>query len=146
MQVIAVDTFKETFYRTQSYRADFWQISFAGTNGKLFECFVKFHFLCCLLCLILLFPPVNTLLGTSAPTQSLMPPLSSAFQAPPPHSPFPLSSSRRRFTVSGAASGDSLPICHRHRRGILVHFLNHIPKNHMERFFEDCLHFDIVWG
>lgn len=68
------------------------------------------------------FPAVSTLLGTSAPTQSLTSPLRNSLKPPPLHSPLPLSSARRRFTVSGAANDDSLPICHRHRRGILVHF------------------------
>lgn len=111
-------------------------------------CFLQFHFIYFVLSnfgsSLMLFPSVTTLLGTSAPTESMMAPMSHSFKPPPLPSPFPLSSGRRRFTVTGAASSDSLPICHRHRRGILVHFLNNIPKNHADFFFfyKDCLHFD----
>ncbi|XP_029311276.1 E3 ubiquitin-protein ligase TRIM39 [Cottoperca gobio] len=66
-------------------------------------------------------PTVTTPLASSVPNQS---PIAAMTNPSGPHGPPPsysCSSSRRRFTMSGAASSWSLPICEMHHRGIMIY-------------------------
>ncbi|XP_054656068.1 E3 ubiquitin-protein ligase TRIM39 [Dunckerocampus dactyliophorus] len=65
-------------------------------------------------------PPVTTPMASSVPNQS---PISAASSISGPSPPPPLlsqPSGRRRFTVSGAASSQNIPICQIHQRGIMI--------------------------
>ncbi|XP_071315318.1 E3 ubiquitin-protein ligase TRIM39 isoform X2 [Trachinotus anak] len=64
---------------------------------------------------------VTTSLASSVPNNSPIAALnhSSGSHLPPPS--FSRSSGRRRFTVSGAASSQSLPLCEIHHRGIMIY-------------------------
>ncbi|XP_050931493.1 E3 ubiquitin-protein ligase TRIM39 isoform X2 [Lates calcarifer] len=68
-------------------------------------------------------PPVTTPLASSVPNNSPITALNhtSGPPLPPPPPPqFSRSSGRRRFTVSGAASSQSSPVCEIHHRGIMA--------------------------
>ncbi|XP_065806522.1 E3 ubiquitin-protein ligase TRIM39 [Labrus bergylta] len=60
-----------------------------------------------------------TLMATSVPNPSPVPNPPSGPPPPPPC--YGRSSGRRRFTVTGAASGESIPICEIHHRGIMIY-------------------------
>ncbi|XP_060887025.1 E3 ubiquitin-protein ligase TRIM21 [Labrus mixtus] len=59
------------------------------------------------------------LMATSVPNPSPVPNPPSGPPPPPPG--YGHSSGRRRFTVTGAASGESIPICEIHHRGIMIY-------------------------
>uniref|UniRef100_UPI0037E881CC E3 ubiquitin-protein ligase TRIM39 isoform X2 n=1 Tax=Semicossyphus pulcher TaxID=241346 RepID=UPI0037E881CC len=63
----------------------------------------------------------TTLMASSVPNSSpiafMMPPSG----PPPPPPPTYRTSNRRRFTVTGAASSQSLPLCEIHHRGIMIY-------------------------
>ncbi|XP_051256036.1 E3 ubiquitin-protein ligase TRIM39 [Dicentrarchus labrax] len=65
--------------------------------------------------------PVTTSLASSVPNQSAIAALNQTSVPPPLPPPFSRSSGRRRFTVSGAASSHSLPLCEIHHRGIMIY-------------------------
>ncbi|XP_039997511.1 E3 ubiquitin-protein ligase TRIM39 [Xiphias gladius] len=71
-----------------------------------------------------LFSPVTTSLASSVPNNSPVAALSPTSGPPPPPPPYYRSSGRRRFTVSGAASSQSLPVCEVHQRGIMIYCRN----------------------
>ncbi|TDG99541.1 hypothetical protein EPR50_G00194760 [Perca flavescens] len=64
---------------------------------------------------------VTTSLASSLPNSSPIAALTNCSGSPEPPPTFPHSSGRRRFTVTGAASSRSLPICEIHHRGILIY-------------------------
>ncbi|XP_049923888.1 E3 ubiquitin-protein ligase TRIM39 [Epinephelus moara] len=69
----------------------------------------------------ILTPPVTTSLASSVPNDS---PISAhtnpfALLPPPPH--YSRSKGRRRFTMSGALSSCSLPVCDIHHRGLVIY-------------------------
>ncbi|XP_035531291.1 E3 ubiquitin-protein ligase TRIM7 [Morone saxatilis] len=65
--------------------------------------------------------PVTTSLASSVPNQSSIAALDHTSVPPLLPPPFSRSSGRRRFTVSGAASSHSLPVCEIHQRGIMIY-------------------------
>ncbi|XP_022616823.1 E3 ubiquitin-protein ligase TRIM39-like [Seriola dumerili] len=65
--------------------------------------------------------PTTTSLASSVPNNSPIAALNHSSGPPPPPPSFSHSSGRRRFTVSGAASSQSLPLCEIHHRGILIY-------------------------
>ncbi|XP_008286993.1 tripartite motif-containing protein 7 [Stegastes partitus] len=68
-----------------------------------------------------LLPPVPALLASSVPNYSPIAALNQNAAPPPPPYPSCRSSGRRRFTLSGAESSRSLPICEIHHRGIMIY-------------------------
>ncbi|KAM4537411.1 E3 ubiquitin-protein ligase TRIM21 isoform 1-T3 [Odontesthes bonariensis] len=60
-------------------------------------------------------------LASSFPNHTTMTSVDHPPTHPPPLNPSSRSSSRRRFTLSGAASNQDLPLCDIHQRGILVY-------------------------
>ncbi|KAG7497763.1 E3 ubiquitin-protein ligase TRIM39-like [Solea senegalensis] len=64
---------------------------------------------------------VSSPLGSSLPNSSPLSALSSALSPHHPAAPPSRSSSRRRFTVSGAASSLSLSVCDVHNRGLMIY-------------------------
>ncbi|XP_061566656.1 E3 ubiquitin-protein ligase TRIM7 [Cololabis saira] len=64
-------------------------------------------------------PPTTNSLASSVPKDTELTSPNQDWTHPPP--PNSRSSGRRRFTLSGAASLQSLPLCDIHRRGILVY-------------------------
>ncbi|TMS02140.1 E3 ubiquitin-protein ligase TRIM39 [Larimichthys crocea] len=67
--------------------------------------------------------PVTTSLASSVPNHSPIAALNQNSAPLPPPPPYTRSSGRRRFTVSGAASSHSLPLCEIHHRGIMIYCL-----------------------
>ncbi|KAI3376162.1 hypothetical protein L3Q82_016687 [Scortum barcoo] len=66
-------------------------------------------------------PPVTTSLASSVPNHCPLTALNPPSGPPPPPPPPSRSSSRRRFTVSGAATSNSLPVCETHQRGLVMY-------------------------
>lgn len=66
------------------------------------------------------FSAVMDSLASSVPNHNLINDPSHVSKPPPPPPPISYSNSRRRFTLTGAASSQSLPVCVIHHRGILV--------------------------
>ncbi|XP_035849685.1 zinc finger protein RFP isoform X3 [Sander lucioperca] len=64
---------------------------------------------------------VTTSLVSSVPNSSPIAALTNSSGSPQPPPTFPHSSGRRRFTVTGAASSRSIPVCEIHRRGIVIY-------------------------
>ncbi|XP_076581492.1 E3 ubiquitin-protein ligase TRIM39 isoform X1 [Chaetodon auriga] len=62
-----------------------------------------------------------TSLASSVPNDSPIAAMSHTCGPPPPPPPYTRSNGRRRFTVSGAASSQNLPICEIHHRGIMIY-------------------------
>ncbi|XP_026208753.1 E3 ubiquitin-protein ligase TRIM39 isoform X2 [Anabas testudineus] len=65
--------------------------------------------------------PVTASLASSVPNHSPIAALNHTTALPLPPSHFARANGRRRFTVSGAASSQNLPICEIHHRGILIY-------------------------
>ncbi|KAM6959735.1 E3 ubiquitin-protein ligase TRIM21 [Tautogolabrus adspersus] len=63
----------------------------------------------------------SSLMATSVPNPSPIAAMVPPSGPPPPPPPHCRSSGRRRFTVTGAASGESIPICEIHHRGIMIY-------------------------
>ncbi|KAG7233377.1 hypothetical protein INR49_007107 [Caranx melampygus] len=70
---------------------------------------------------ILEFPPSSASLASSVPNDSPIVALNNSPGPPPPPPSYSRSNGRRRFTVSGAASSQSLPLCEIHQRGIMIY-------------------------
>ncbi|XP_044038849.1 E3 ubiquitin-protein ligase TRIM39 isoform X2 [Siniperca chuatsi] len=64
---------------------------------------------------------VTTSLASSVPNHSPIAALNHNSGPPPPPTHSSCSSGRRRFTVSGAASSHTLPVCEIHRRGLVIY-------------------------
>ncbi|CAJ1085813.1 E3 ubiquitin-protein ligase TRIM39 [Xyrichtys novacula] len=62
-----------------------------------------------------------TLLATSVPNPSPLATMITPIGPPPLPPPFCRSNGRRRFTVTGAASSNNLPLCEIHHRGLLMY-------------------------
>ncbi|XP_042367773.1 nuclear factor 7, brain [Plectropomus leopardus] len=65
--------------------------------------------------------PVTSPLASSVPNDSPIAAQTNPFGPPPPPPPFTRSNGRRRFTVTGAASSCSLPVCDIHHRGLVIY-------------------------
>ncbi|KAM8881899.1 zinc finger protein RFP [Synchiropus picturatus] len=65
--------------------------------------------------------PLTALLASSVPNDSPISTYNPAIEPPPPPPPFNRSNGRRRFTLSCAASSQSLPVCALHQRGLLIY-------------------------
>ncbi|XP_049425344.1 E3 ubiquitin-protein ligase TRIM39 [Epinephelus fuscoguttatus] len=69
----------------------------------------------------ILTPPVTTSLASSVPNDSPISAHTNPFALLPPPPQFSRSKGRRRFTMSGALSSCSLPVCDIHHRGLVIY-------------------------
>ncbi|KAM9827396.1 zinc finger protein RFP [Neosynchiropus ocellatus] len=66
-------------------------------------------------------PPLTASLASSVPNDSPIATYNPAVEPPQPPPPYNRSNGRRRFTLSCAASSQSLPVCAVHQRGLLIY-------------------------